>query len=316
MLRLLTAVALLASVAAGAVWAAPTASTGAIVVAARDGAVKNGHFDLYRVDMASGAVTQLTNTPAFDEFAPSVSPDGSKVVFVGCACDIIGREAQAIEHSQLYVVDAHGGKPRQITHEKDALNLPSWSPDGKRILFDESRGGGFEHVYAVPATGGAAVRLTSSSQQDLSGSLSPDGTLLAVVRSEPGPGGSSSWLVVIRVSTGKATTALGGVSYYDVPSWSPDGAEIAVGRDSGKYQLNVWTVAPDGSHPVQVTRGGGDKHWPVWAPDGSRIAYVKLPRASDNYGATGTLTLVAPDGSGARTVGGLPSLVEQPDWGR
>ena len=316
MLRLLAAVALVASVAAGVGWAAPLAGTGAIVVAARDGAVKNGHFDLYRVEVASGAVTQLTDTPSFDEFAPSVSPDGSKVVFVGCACDTIGREPRAVEHSQLYVVAAHGGKPRQITHEQDALNLPSWSPDGKRILFDEDRGGGFEHVYAVPAAGGAVVRLTSAGQQDFSGALSPGGTLLAVVRSEPGPGGSSSSLVVIRLLTGKVTTVLRGASYYDVPRWSAGGLKIAVGRDAGKYQLNVWTVAPDGSHPVQVTRGGGDKHWPTWSPDGSRLAYVKLPRASDNYGFTGTLTLVAPDGSGVRTVGGLPSLVEQPDWGR
>jgi len=309
--------AVLALAGAGRAQATLPGLDGEIVVAAKAGAAKGAHFDLYLVDPVGGAVTQLTRTKTFDEFWPSFSPDGTKIAFVGCACDLVGRDAQAVEHSQVYVVPTAGGQPRQVTRESGAVNRPSWSPDGKLILFDEQSQTG-PHVYAVPAAGGRPVRLTSTARQDVAPELSPNGKRLAVFRTvlAPGTGLATEWLTVIDVLTGDARRIAGGVSSDDRPSWSPDGRTLAFARDAGRDLFDVETAGVSGSPLRQVTRGDGDKRWPVWSPDGTRLAYVTLPRESVDDGFAGTLTISEASGAGAHAVRGLPALAEQPDWQR
>jgi dipeptidyl aminopeptidase/acylaminoacyl peptidase len=63
------------------------------------------------------------------------------------------------------------------------------------------------------------------------------------------------------------------------PRISPDGARIAfvvtsVDRDADENLSSIWTVAVDGSAPVQLTRGRNDAQ-PRWAPDGSTLAFLR-----------------------------------------
>ena len=68
------------------------------------------------------------------------------------------------------------------------------------------------------------------------------------------------------------------------PFWSPDGTKIAytmmrrdpVGDQFGHYVLEVWVIGVDGSNDTRLYHspccaGGGE--YPVWSPDGSRIAF-------------------------------------------
>jgi Tol biopolymer transport system component len=68
------------------------------------------------------------------------------------------------------------------------------------------------------------------------------------------------------------------------PFWSPDGTEIAytmmrkdpVGDQFGHFVLEVWVIGVDGSNNTRLYHspccaGGGE--YPVWSPDGSRIAF-------------------------------------------
>ncbi len=316
-MRLFVVLAAMLIVALGGSAAASSPGvTGKIVVASKSGDIKGEHFDLYLLDPAGGPPIQLTKTPSLDELWPAFSPDGTKIAFVRCACDN-RRGGTVHDASNLYVMSATGGPAKQLTHEGralKALNRPSWSPDGKRILFDAIVNGGWPHVYAVPADGGKVVRITSTKYTDEAPALSPDGKELAVFRTiRSGP----TWkmaLYVIDLATGHATRVTGGVVYDDRARWSPDGTRLAVSRDAGKYLQNIWTVAPDGSALRQVTRGSGDdKQWPVWSPDGSRIAYIKLPRSGSNY-YVGTVATVRPDGTATATLPAPLALNEQPDW--
>jgi hypothetical protein len=56
------------------------------------------------------------------------------------------------------------------------------------------------------------------------------------------------------------------------PAWSPDGSRIAMySNRGGEYE--IWSIRPDGSGLEQVTRGTSLGLWfPVWAPDGMRLA--------------------------------------------
>ena len=103
---------------------------------------------------------------------PSLSPDGSRVVFSAM--------------NRLYVAEASGGTPRLLTTGTAARTeagttaaegefMPAWSPDGRSIVYATwtTRGG---HIKRVPATGGAAETLTRFEGYYLDPAFTPDGS--------------------------------------------------------------------------------------------------------------------------------------------
>jgi Tol biopolymer transport system component len=62
-------------------------------------------------------------------------------------------------HWNLYLIDAEGGVPRQLTHDPSGGNDPAWSRDGQWIYFDSDRAGS-RQIWKMPAEGGPAIRLT------------------------------------------------------------------------------------------------------------------------------------------------------------
>src|ERR1044071_4526250 len=85
----------------------------------------------------------------------------------------------------------------------------------------------------------------------------------------------------------------------EAPSWSPDGAQIAFMR-STEQAIHIYVMAADGSQTRQLTRRGQINAQPSWSPDGSLIAYVAV--SDDGPAATGTLTVMRPDGSDIRAI--------------
>ena len=82
---------------------------------------------------------------------PSISPDGSTIVFT--------------YKGDLYTVNAAGGEARQITYHDAHDYAAVWSKDGKHIAFASDRYGNFD-VYTMDAMGGPATRLTFHSADE------------------------------------------------------------------------------------------------------------------------------------------------------
>ena len=62
------------------------------------------------------------------------------------------------------------------------------------------------------------------------------------------------------------------------PAFSPDGSQIAFMWDGGEEnQFDIYVkLIGDGGTPVRLTRSpGAEAGWPVWSPDGHRIAFVR-----------------------------------------
>src|SRR3954463_14112371 len=77
--------------------------------------------------------------------AAAVSPDGKQI-----AMDLQGT---------LFVLPASGATTKALTAPLMAARQPAWSPDGKAILFQSYRDGGW-HLWTVRPDGGALTQLT------------------------------------------------------------------------------------------------------------------------------------------------------------
>jgi dipeptidyl aminopeptidase/acylaminoacyl peptidase len=88
--------------------------------------------EIYRVAIADGALTRLTTRVGPDQ-APAVSPDGSKIAYVGYD----DARHRGYENQRLYVMDADGRNGRMLTGGLDrSVADPSWSADGRSIYVD------------------------------------------------------------------------------------------------------------------------------------------------------------------------------------
>ncbi len=75
---------------------------------------------------------------------------------------------------------------KRITVKIDGLTTPSWSPDGKQLVFT-GYVGGFSDLFIVNADGSGLKRLTNDRYADLHPAWSPDGKSIAFT-TDRGPG--------------------------------------------------------------------------------------------------------------------------------
>src|SRR5512138_3732674 len=87
---------------------------------------RSGFWDLYLLDLSSGDVTQLTNTPEY-EGAPTWSPDGSFLAFEVYEGDNLNIEVGP--------ADDPLNNPIHLTTSSASDHSPAWAPDGRHIAF-------------------------------------------------------------------------------------------------------------------------------------------------------------------------------------
>ncbi len=153
--------------------------------------VRDGDIDLYRMDADGKNVRRLTNTPGYDGGA-FFNADCTKIVWrasrprPGKELDdykrLLAQNLVRPSKLELYVANADGSDPQQITYLDAASFAPYWHPNGKRILFSTNYGdpkGREFDIWAVNVDGTGLERITYAGGFDGFPMFSPDGKTLA-----------------------------------------------------------------------------------------------------------------------------------------
>ncbi len=113
--------------------------------------------EIYKVDVASGAIAQLTRRNGPDN-NPVPSPDGKLIAYTGY--DSTGA---TWKDAILYVMNADGSNPRALTEKLDrAPSGMMWAPDGSGIYFTAENHGS-RNLYFT-STSGAVREVTKGTQ--------------------------------------------------------------------------------------------------------------------------------------------------------
>lgn len=238
----------------------------------------------------------------------------------------------------IYSIEPDGTGFTQLTTTVDLQ--PSWSADGKRIVFVSDRDGNAE-IYAMNADGSGQTRLTNDPANDTDPSWSPDGKKIVFVSDRtafkdqvyvmsangsnvkqlttgPAYDFSPAWspdgqriaysdghdLLVMDNNGSNSAYVTNNALRNDFPTWSPDGARIAYHRQG----VGLYVIDADGSGDTPLVTGGA-QFAPAWSPDGSKIAY-QAPTSI----ATDDVFTVRPDGSDVTQVTGSTGHLAGPDW--
>jgi dipeptidyl aminopeptidase/acylaminoacyl peptidase len=198
--------------------------------------------------------------------APSLSPDGARLAF----------NTAITGTPQLWVVDARGGWPEQLTFG-ESVTFHAWSPTGEWIAYGTDRGGNEREGYYLISPDGTRERelLPPSEAFRSFGGFSPDGTRIAYATTERN--GRDFDIHVLDLASGQDREVHRGTFGFYVASWRPDGEALILGEIRGEDANDV--------HLLDLTSGTATA---LFAPEeaASFQSFAWKPDSSGFYVAT------------------------------
>lgn len=205
-----------------------------------------------------GAVEPLSAPPR-PYGRPRLSPDGGRL-----AVEIL----DDLGHT-LWIFDLDRQTLTRLS--EGARHNPLWTPDGKRILFQEMGGAGRSRFLWQPADASAPEELlTEHAGAPPPGSWSPDGKLLAFSSSDPK---TLADIWVLPLDGRREPRVFLQTPWAEFsPNFSPDGRWLAYVSDESRRNEVYVRPFPGPGQKWQVSTAGGNE--PVWARSGREIFYI------------------------------------------
>jgi serine/threonine protein kinase len=203
-----------------------------------------------------------------DLSSPRVSPDGRRVAV-----------SRTVEGDQdLWLLD--GARTSRFSFDAAGDDLPLWSPDGTRIVFQSNRTGQWD-LYQKRTNGlGVEERLVASDQTKVPTHWSADGRFLMYFSIDPQSGGD---LWIVPMAGDRTPSVFLKTPFREVyGAFSPDGHWVAYhSNESGRPEVYVRPFVSPGAAGTtasaalgqrQVSTAGGIL--PTWRPDGNELYYL------------------------------------------
>ena len=222
--------------------------------------------DIWLIDLATQKETRLVE----NGFNPDYSPDGQRIVF----------DASWAGPRRIWAVDSRGYNPQQLTSDTSEGSThvrPRWSPDGKKVVFQNIERTKFD-VRVFDLTKGKSIWVTNDAVQDLNPAWSPSGRFIYF--SSYRGGGINIW----RVAMSADGTPSGAPQQLTIGAGQD--VEIAISRDGKRLAFSIlrqnadiWRlpVSPDTGQPVgppqEVITTTREDSRGAWSLDGKMIGF-------------------------------------------
>jgi dipeptidyl aminopeptidase/acylaminoacyl peptidase len=273
--------------------------------------------DLYRVEDVSD---------------PQVSSDGLMVAYVVSSNDREADEAR----SAIWMASWDGKQRLALTAAADGTEKPKWSPDGGYLAFlSKPAGSDKAQIMLLDRRGGNAIQLTKVTGDIGDYAWSPDGKRLVFTMTDTDAGTPPKPIVIgtmhfkqdadgyigaeqrqhlylFDVGSKRVDALTAGSQYNeDLPSWSPDGSQIAFVRtreqgpdQDGRADIDV-VDSKAGAAPRTVVRPYAPNTQKIaWSPDGRLIAYLQGIEPKFNAYMQDCLWVVPAGGGAPRSLSG------------
>src|SRR5215216_2238931 len=224
-------------------------------------------FSLYVMNADGSNARLLANEP-LEPAEPAWSPDGGKIAFTAGVRGTIGMSKS---FADIYVLNVEGSGLTQLTRDSGVNGSPSWSPDGKQIVFASNRDADGESRIWIMNVDGSNQRILPNSQNANGTGFyggqpawSPDGTkILFTAYQACGDRAAVSIYVTnldgtnSRILTNDPNTC----GWYSSPKWSPDGTRILAGfslktETTLEPAPQIVVMNADGSNQINISNRG------------------------------------------------------------
>ncbi|HEY0323233.1 MAG TPA: protein kinase [Pyrinomonadaceae bacterium] len=274
---------------------------------------------IWVVPASGGTAKQLT------EFGghPAWSPDGSRIAFQSAPGTALDATATGVPGppAALWIIPSQGGEARPLTQAGNppgGHGNPSWSPDGKRIVFVVSDASSHIDIWNISADGTGLAQVTNRKNWLYDPIYAPDGEHIYY----GGVSDSGSFVLYkLRVAptNGEAVgepveitnTGLARIKNLTI---SADGKKLAYSAPMMKGNLSsisLSTVSNEATGaPLPITQDSSyRKNRPIFSPDGQKIAYVEF-----RGGANQDIWVMDTDGKNPTQLTTDPAVDWSPSW--
>jgi TolB protein len=168
----------------------------------------------------------------------------------------------------LLSVCALSQSPFNLTNHRAEDRYPSFSPDGRSILFESDRNGNWD-IFLINEDGSDLRQITTASSNERFPAWHPKGTEI-VFQSDKG-GSVELFTMTHDGSDWKQITRREGAEMF--PAWSPDGKFISFTQDVGSNNFDIFLLDLKAGQVRDLITGPGRHVWSRWSPNGKFIAY-------------------------------------------
>jgi hypothetical protein len=170
---------------------------------------------IHIMDLSTGSDTVI-DPAAAQARQVAWSPDGKRIAY-----------DRFTDSYNVYVMNADGSKPRQLTFAPGMQFLEGWTPDSRQVLVSNLGDGGTMLMLVDVATGATTNLFTVTSKGAAGASISPDGQWITFV--DRSFGGMAGGVFLSRLD-GSERRPIAQLDYWPAlsPQWSPSGQWLAI----------------------------------------------------------------------------------------